>query len=284
MRMNSLSGWFFGGFPSWQFPSTARSSGNVLSPSASFPRSLDHSSLPRLHLLTPSEFSSLTATTLNLLICAPCGIPGHRRKQLINPFDTIRQVNTLDPSTEPRPYLGRAITTQLTHRDSRSTFPSELSLADIIKQGPEWSPWSPKSPYYLSRRSSSLREESPRRASRQFDGSKSSTPSTPTPTVSRANSFSTRFNPGSLERSGTGDSAISSRSNNSTHSSKSSRRSCLNRVETIGDDRNLQGHEARQERQLREPGPGADGEPNSAPHGGQGQRGFFGMHKSKSAR
>lgn len=48
------------------------------------------------------------------------------------------------------------------------------------------------------------------------------------------------------------------------------------------DDRELEGHEAREEQQLRGDETGADSEPDTTPHGVQGQRGLFGKYKSKS--
>jgi hypothetical protein len=77
------------------------------------------------------------------------------------------------------------------------------------------------------------------------------------------------------------------RSNNSPNTSGLSRvSSFLSRTPSVPlseDDRELQGHETWQEQRVRRSEPGADSKSDTAPHEGQGQRRFFGIHASKSA-
>lgn len=220
-------------------------------------------------------------------------------------------MDTLDTSLGPRPSLGRAATQfgrpprvgagqEQFGRTRRNSQPEtdlptrKLTLKEIIDQGPDLSPWHKNSPYRLEKKSfiaeckkrEKEREEGKerRRSARQFDGSRSSTPS---PRISRSNSLSVSSfgHQESLVRPGKGSSIHSTQSGQSNQSSRSSKRTNLSRVLTVdSNDRISQGLEARQERQLRESGAGADGESDSAPHGRQGQRRLFGKYKGKGTR
>lgn len=251
----------------------------------------------------------ITVTTFPVL-CAPCGFSGPNSIRRSNPsqahLETIREVNALETPLRHRPSQGRVSSSQLSRpaltrsstehfgRTRRNSNPIELppirklTLKEIIDEGPALSPWHKNSPYHLERKSTFLeeckrkekeREEAreKRRASRQLDGSRSGSPS---PGTSRANSFTFNKN-GALQRTGTGSSI---NSEHSGQSSRSNKRTLLNRVETIEHhDRFTQGIEARKEQQLREPSTGADGDSDPASHRGQGQRGFFRKHPSKGA-
>ena len=190
------------------------------------------------------------------------------------------------------------------------------TLAERIALGPRLNPYHSKNPYrldrysnvrdvYLARQEQRTKEAAyqeerleqlrlrRRRVSRQFDGSRSAGAS---PALSRTNSekdlprtsslksftkeltASEKFVP--LRRTNTGDSNVSS-----SGQSNKSKKSNLSRVLTAERyDRDAQRNEARQERQLREPGVGTNGKPNSTSHGGQGLGRLLGKHADKSTR
>ena len=158
------------------------------------------------------------------------------------------------------------------------------SLKNIIDAGIEPSPWHKASPYCLRqvsfletvRKAEEKDRQEKRRqreVTRQLDGSQSGSSS---PGTSRASSLISS----AIQRDGTANSDVSDLS----AKSKASRRSYLNRVLSPNDDRDTQGHEARQERQLREHGVGTDCDSDTTSNRGQGQRGFFGKYKGKGAR
>jgi hypothetical protein len=224
----------------------------------------------------------------------------------------LRRANTEGSGQRPRASSLRSRNSSTSQR-SRSTRPRRNSqpitpptFAERVELGPPLNPWHKDHPHRFERNSiyknfeareeqrrkeqehriERLSEVQRRRSARQLDGSRSAGVS---PTISRTNSQkdltrSPSFKDlvfGPLKRSNTGNSIASSRSEQSTKS----RRSFLCRIETVeNNDRDAQGHEARKERQLREPGAGADGEPDPTSHTGQGIGGLPGKHSDKSTR
>ena len=208
-------------------------------------------------------------------------------------------LSTLDLSEGPRPSLQRANTTTFFEQRNLQYSPSPRppSFVDLVAAGVRPSPWTPGHPDYHKlkhKRKTSWQEEchqhqrqkklkkeeertrqEVRRLGRQLDGSRSLTPS---PSISRINSHV--FNPS--KRADTGSSLNSVKSAQSSTSSRVS--SLLNRVQSAPqpqDDRELQGHEARQERQLRTFEARTDSKSDSTSYRGQGQRRLFGKHKGK---
>jgi hypothetical protein len=207
----------------------------------------------------------------------------------------------LDPFEAPRPGLRRANTSYFHQRVASQSPPlRKPTFAERVEAGVQLSPWTEGHPdclkdKYKDRPKTNWQEEclrherhrqlkkqerkrqEQRRASRQLDGPRSLTPS---PSISRLNTGVLTFN--NLRRADTGSSVASVRSGRSSNSSKIS--SLLNRIQSMplsNDDRDFQRHEARKNRQPREVDPRANSESDTAPHGGQGQRGFFGKHKGK---
>lgn len=207
--------------------------------------------------------------------------------------------------------------TQTSSRSRRHSQPAlPPTLAERIALGPQLNPYHSKNPHrldrytsvrdvYLARQEQRTKEAAhqeerlhqlrleKRRGTRQFDGSRSAGTS---PALSRTNSNSdltrtsslknlarelTTFDKfGPIRRADTGDSTASS-----SGQSNKSKKSNLSRVLTADRyDRDAQRNEARQERQLREPGAGTNGEPDSPSHGGQRLGGLSGKHADKSTR
>lgn len=198
----------------------------------------------------------------------------------------------------PRPELGR-----------RPTVRERLAELDSVPR--DKGPWHPDSAFYVPKKTwkeigedcyaweaERKRRKEVKRLCRQLDGSLSRSNSA-TPSVTQLNSFrglssATQFNSSpasrvnSLKASEAGSiaSAVpSSASANSGDSAEFNRRSTRLQEVVAGDkdDRNNQGYKA-QEQQPREPDAGADCKQDTTPHGGQGQRGFFGRHKGKNPR
>jgi hypothetical protein len=207
----------------------------------------------------------------------------------------------LDPLEAPRPGLTRANTSYF-HQRVASQPPQfrKPSFVERVEAGVQLSPWTEGHPNclkdkYKDRPKTNWQEEclrherhrhlkkqerkrqEQRRTSRQLDGPRSLTPS---PSISRLNTGILTFN--NLKRADTGSSVASVRSGQSSNSSRIS--SLLSRIQSTPpshDDRDFQGHEARQIQQPREVDTRANSKSDTAPHGGQGQRGFFGKHKGK---
>lgn len=137
------------------------------------------------------------------------------------------------------------------------------------------------------------RQKEAKRLCRQLDGSRSrSTSLTPSEhrfSLPRADSPS-YFDP--LRRASTGrvnplkrvetGSTVSTVS--SVPSSISARSTQLRKVEPADQDDRVTARHKAQEQQLRELRDGKDCQQDTASHGGSGQRGFFGRHKSKDPR
>lgn len=274
--------------------------------------------LPRTFDRPTDKFPHLPSTTFATVttfgavgggFCSPCGLPGpypsRRRNYPPSHLRAVRGTDALEGPLGPRPSLGkvrstqystpldrpalrRAVATERYGSNSHTLLalpPRKKSLKEIVDNGPEASYWKKGSPYYVPRKSSLIQEiqkkDERRRESRQLDGSRSNSPS---PGVSRSNTFAfNKHDP--LQQVGTGSSVHSEKSNQSAQSSRSHRRTLLSRVVSAErDDRVDEGPEAREEQQLRESGTGANSEPDSPSHGGQGQRGFFGKYKGKGTR
>jgi hypothetical protein len=229
-------------------------------------------------------------------ICAPCGaFPGQQGRSKLN------QVTSADdevapcelvPTRDPRPGLRRASTG---FRSPKPPPPRRPTFAECVESGYPKSCWTPGHKGYIGeaferrpsfqeqywaneRRKVALerdrKREEQRRPSRPIDISR---PSSPSPGVSAIFSLKRTDSGSSFTSIGSSQSAASS-----TPSTSSSKRSRLNHVELADeDDRDLEGHEAREEQQSREPHAGTNSKSNLTPHGGQAQRRLFGKHKSK---
>lgn len=231
-----------------------------------------------------------------------------------------QSLSALDPNAGPRPGLKKAASVfekrveerrstsrrQTSVREDSSGLHRAPSVRELAALPREVSIWNKDHPskvreQFKASRSVSFHEQARphsrrrevRKTNRALDGSRS-LPSSP----SLARVDSDPFKRLKLKRTKSEESLSSQTSANTqeslnTQDSRTSNRSASSRVssllsrvvsaDSVNDDRNLQGHEARKEQQLREPITGKDSKSDSASDGGQGQRGFFGKHKGKGA-